>query len=160
MFWGHFRPSKFRGINMRPSSSALLRSSSSAFLFLLLLHPLSRLKLTRLSSMAKVYPSATASSRPSFSALPASSSSEAATLTVWRKSLLFHGYGFTVFDSKGNLVFRVDNYGSGSRAEIVLMDADGKPLLTIRRKVRRDAIFLPKFRHEHFPVSSPICVAQ
>ncbi|KAG6526944.1 protein LURP-one-related 8-like [Zingiber officinale] len=83
--------------------------------------------------MAKVYPSATASSRPSFSAPPASSS-EAATLTVWRKSLLFHGYGFTVFDSKGNLVFRVDNYASGSRAEIVLMDADGKPLLTIRRK--------------------------
>ncbi|KAG6487439.1 protein LURP-one-related 8-like [Zingiber officinale] len=83
--------------------------------------------------MAKVHPSATASSRPSLPALPASSA-EAASLTVWRKSLVFHGDGFTVFDAKGNLAFRVENYPSASRAEIVLMDADGKPLLTIRRK--------------------------
>ncbi|XP_009417847.2 protein LURP-one-related 8 isoform X1 [Musa acuminata AAA Group] len=59
---------------------------------------------------------------------------EATALTVWRKSLLFNGNGFTVFDSKGNLVFRVDNYSSGSSDEIVLMDAAGKPLLTIRKK--------------------------
>ncbi|WOK93665.1 hypothetical protein Cni_G02365 [Canna indica] len=58
----------------------------------------------------------------------------AVVLTVWRKSLIFHGNGFTVFDSKGNLVFRVDNYSSGSRNKIVLMDTAGKPLLTIRRK--------------------------
>ncbi|KAF3341174.1 protein LURP-one-related 8-like protein [Carex littledalei] len=55
-------------------------------------------------------------------------------LTVWRKSLLFNGHGFTVFDPKGNLLFRVDNYASESRGEIVLMDANGKPLLTIKRK--------------------------
>ncbi|THU56475.1 hypothetical protein C4D60_Mb11t17640 [Musa balbisiana] len=55
-------------------------------------------------------------------------------LTVWRKSLLFSCSGFTVFDAEGNLVFRVDNYGSGSTGEIVLMDAAGKPLRTIRRK--------------------------
>lgn len=58
-----------------------------------------------------------------------------AVLTVWRKSLLFNGNGFAVFDANGNLVFRVDNYASGSKAEVVLMDAAGKPLLTIRRKV-------------------------
>ena len=57
-------------------------------------------------------------------------------LTVWRKSLLFNGHGFTVFDPKGDLLFRVDNYASESRGEIVLMDANGKPLLTIKRKVR------------------------
>ncbi len=59
-------------------------------------------------------------------------------LTVWKKSLLFNCNGFTVFDAKGNLVFRVDNYmaGSGTKGEIILMDAGGKPLLTIRRKVR------------------------
>ncbi|MFS7976443.1 putative tubby-like protein [Helianthus anomalus] len=56
-------------------------------------------------------------------------------LTVWKKSLLFNCYGFTVFDTKGNLVFRVDNYAAGNKAEIVLMDASGRSLLTIRRKV-------------------------
>lgn len=60
---------------------------------------------------------------------------ETEVLTVWRKSLLFNGNGFTVFDGKGNLVFRVDNYASENKGEIVLMDAGGKPLLTIRRKV-------------------------
>ncbi|KAI0498148.1 hypothetical protein KFK09_021389 [Dendrobium nobile] len=59
------------------------------------------------------------------------------TLTVWRKSLLFNCNGFTVFDSKGNLIYRVDNYSkSGSQGEIVLMDAAGKPCLTIRRKTK------------------------
>ncbi|KAJ6804810.1 protein LURP-one-related 8-like [Iris pallida] len=59
----------------------------------------------------------------------------AETMTVWRKSLLFNCKGFTVFDSKGNLRFRVDNYSArSSSGEIVLMDSSGKPLLTIRRK--------------------------
>ncbi|KAL2541286.1 Protein LURP-one-related 8 [Abeliophyllum distichum] len=57
-----------------------------------------------------------------------------AVLTVWKKSLLFNCDGFTVFDSKGNLVFRVDNYMSHNKAQIVLMDASGNSLLTIRRK--------------------------
>ncbi|CAL1400036.1 unnamed protein product [Linum trigynum] len=65
-----------------------------------------------------------------------SSPSEQVVLTVWKKSLLFNCNGFTVFDARGNLVFRVDNYmaASGSNGEILLMDAAGKPLLTIRRK--------------------------
>ncbi|RWV85727.1 hypothetical protein BHE74_00047907 [Ensete ventricosum] len=58
----------------------------------------------------------------------------ASVLTVWRKSLLFSCRGFTVFDAEGRLVFRVDTYGSGSTGEVVLMDAAGKPLLTLRRK--------------------------
>ncbi|CAI9113284.1 OLC1v1013857C1 [Oldenlandia corymbosa var. corymbosa] len=55
-------------------------------------------------------------------------------LTVWKKSLLLNCDGFTVFDSKGNLVFRVDNYLASGKGEIFLMDASGKSLLTIRRK--------------------------
>jgi uncharacterized protein YxjI len=68
----------------------------------------------------------------------------AVVLTVWKKSLLFNCNGFTVFDSKGNLLFRVDNYmaTSGSNGEIVLMDAAGKPLLTMRRKVYYIYIFI------------------
>lgn len=56
-------------------------------------------------------------------------------LTVWKKSLLLSCNGFTVFDRHGNLVFRVDNYSSRTKDEILLMDAAGTPLLTIRRKV-------------------------
>lgn len=59
---------------------------------------------------------------------------EATVLTVWRKSLLFNCRGFTVFDSKGNLVFRVDSYAAGNKGEVVLMDAVGTPVLTVRRK--------------------------
>jgi len=55
-------------------------------------------------------------------------------LTVWRKSLVFSCNGFTVFDSTGNLVFRVDNYPSDPQDEVVLMDAAGMALLTMRRK--------------------------
>ncbi|CAD6268584.1 unnamed protein product [Miscanthus lutarioriparius] len=59
-------------------------------------------------------------------------------LTVWRKSLLFNCDGFTVYDARGDLAFRVDSYDASGRrrAEVVLMDAMGTPLLTVRRKRR------------------------
>lgn len=62
---------------------------------------------------------------------------EPVTLTVWRKSLLFNCRGFTVFDARGDLVYRVDSYASDSRAEVVLMDAAGRPVLTVRRRCRK-----------------------
>ncbi|KAL0561995.1 hypothetical protein IC582_002443 [Cucumis melo] len=57
-------------------------------------------------------------------------------LTVMKTSLFFAGDGYTVYDCKGELVFRVDSYGPDAREkdEIVLMDAQGKCLLTVRRK--------------------------
>ncbi|CAN8317147.1 unnamed protein product [Cochlearia groenlandica] len=55
-------------------------------------------------------------------------------LTVWKKSLLFNCDGFTVYNSNGELVFRVDNYMNSPRDNIVLMNASGLPLLSIRRK--------------------------
>ncbi|RID67262.1 hypothetical protein BRARA_D02351 [Brassica rapa] len=61
-------------------------------------------------------------------------SKAAAVLTVWKKSLLFNCDGFTVYNSSGDLVFRVDNYMNSSKDNIVLMDASGLPLLSIRRK--------------------------
>lgn len=70
---------------------------------------------------------------------------EAEVLTVWRKSLLFNCSGFTVFDAKGNLVFRVDNYGSDCKSEVVLMDATGKPLFSIRKKVFKELIYANTF---------------
>lgn len=89
--------------------------------------------------MTKVYPNANVAAAatataPSIPAKPQASDVNATVLTVWKKSLLFNCNGFTVFDSKGDLVFRVDNYIQGVKGEIVLMDAAGKSLLTIRRK--------------------------
>ncbi|KAL4557738.1 hypothetical protein LXL04_035926 [Taraxacum kok-saghyz] len=83
--------------------------------------------------MTKVYPKGPAppllsSGRPTFV------TQSATVLTVWKKSLLFSCDGFTVFDTKGNLVFRVDNYAAANKSEIVLMDASGRSLYTIRRK--------------------------
>lgn len=54
------------------------------------------------------------------------------TLTVWKKSLLMNCKGFTVIDSDGNLVYRVDNYSLHPH-EVILMDASGNSLLTMRR---------------------------
>ncbi|KAK3212868.1 hypothetical protein Dsin_017574 [Dipteronia sinensis] len=79
--------------------------------------------------MTKVHPNAAVANT-----IKATSDGHASVLTVWKKSLLFNCNGFTVYDGKGNLVYRVDNYMQGNRGEIVLMDAAGKPLLTIRRK--------------------------
>ncbi|CAK9164880.1 unnamed protein product [Ilex paraguariensis] len=57
-------------------------------------------------------------------------------LTVLKTSIFFAGDGFTVYDCKGQLVFRVDSYGPDTRdkGEVVLMDASGRCLLTVRRK--------------------------
>ncbi|XP_074584626.1 protein LURP-one-related 8-like [Curcuma longa] len=86
--------------------------------------------------MAKVHPNATAAVQdaktPEIS-IGRKEDGGAALLTVWRKSLLFGCSGFTVFDSKGNLAFRVDVYGSAVCA-LVLMDRCGNPVLTLRRK--------------------------
>ncbi|OMO89087.1 hypothetical protein COLO4_19957 [Corchorus olitorius] len=88
--------------------------------------------------MTKVYPNAGFSGSDANSAPPPAkllvADKREAVLTVWKKSLLFNCNGFTVFDGKGDLVFRVDNYMEGNKGEILLMDATGKPLLTIRRK--------------------------
>ncbi|KAI3750586.1 hypothetical protein L2E82_21260 [Cichorium intybus] len=88
-----------------------------------------------IKAMTKVYPKAVVPLPPLLSSdLPRFVTQSSTVLTVWKKSLLFNCDGFTVFDTKGNLVFRVDNYAAGNKAEIVLMDANGRSLHTIRRK--------------------------
>lgn len=64
-----------------------------------------------------------------------------AVLTVWkRSSMTFQGTdGFTVFDHRGRLAFRVDNYSRKSSSitggGLVLMDGAGNALLTLRPQV-------------------------
>lgn len=60
---------------------------------------------------------------------------EKASFTIWMRSLVFHSRGCTVFDSKGNLIYRVDNYDSKSCSEVYLMDLNGNVLFTLRQKV-------------------------
>ncbi|KAE9585832.1 hypothetical protein Lal_00009851 [Lupinus albus] len=55
--------------------------------------------------------------------------------TVLKTSLFFSGDGFTVYDCKGKLVFRVDSYGPDTtKDELILMDPNGRCILTVRRK--------------------------
>ncbi|KQK05705.1 protein LURP-one-related 8 [Brachypodium distachyon] len=84
--------------------------------------------------MAKVHPNVAAPSPPLATPGAAEAEEEPVAFTVWRKSLLFNCRGFTVFDARGDLVYRVDSYASDSRAEVVLMDAAGRALLTVRRR--------------------------
>jgi hypothetical protein len=99
--------------------------------------------------MTKVHPNVAAAAAVAASLAAAAAEEEkkgqAVSLTVWRRSLLFNGKGFTVFDSNGDLVFRVETYAGGSPREVVLMDADGRALLTIRRKVSFLLCFLVCF---------------
>ncbi|KAI3855180.1 hypothetical protein MKW92_014848 [Papaver armeniacum] len=61
---------------------------------------------------------------------------EETQLTVRKTSLFSPGDGFSVYDCKGEVVFRVDSYGHNGHEqdELVLMDASGKCLLSVRRK--------------------------
>nr|ADE75958.1 unknown [Picea sitchensis] len=60
--------------------------------------------------------------------------SSPATFTVWKRSLFFHGNGFTVFASSGNVVFRVEDYSSHVKHKLILMDAAGNVIFTMRHK--------------------------
>lgn len=64
-------------------------------------------------------------------------SSRQETFTIWMKSLVLNGNGCTVFDSRGEIVYRVDNYNSKCRDDVYLMDFKGKVVFTILRKVKR-----------------------
>ncbi|KAF7828291.1 protein LURP-one-related 4-like [Senna tora] len=54
--------------------------------------------------------------------------------TIWMKSLVFHSNGCTVYDSKGDIVYRVDNYDSKGISEVNLMDLKGTVLCTIHKR--------------------------
>ncbi|KAH9314013.1 hypothetical protein KI387_022640 [Taxus chinensis] len=63
-------------------------------------------------------------------------SSLLAMWTVRKKPLVFSGGGFIVTNScTGQIIFRVDGRGSSLKHRVILMDAVGKPLLSLHRKV-------------------------
>ncbi|XVF51515.1 hypothetical protein PTKIN_Ptkin04bG0191000 [Pterospermum kingtungense] len=56
------------------------------------------------------------------------------TFTIWMKSLVCHTNGCTVFDSKGEIAYRVENYDTKGCSEVHLMDLQGQVLFTILKK--------------------------
>lgn len=62
-------------------------------------------------------------------------SSKRETYTIWMKSLVCNTNGCTVYNSSGEIVYRVDNYDKKCSNEVHLMNLQGKLLYTIRKKV-------------------------
>ncbi|TMW84569.1 hypothetical protein EJD97_024929 [Solanum chilense] len=56
------------------------------------------------------------------------------TFTLWMKSLVYHGNGCTVYNSNGQIVYRIDNYNIKRSKEVHLMDCNGKVLFSIRNR--------------------------
>ncbi|KAJ9555244.1 hypothetical protein OSB04_009858 [Centaurea solstitialis] len=81
--------------------------------------------------MARVFPQTSSSSSPSpyISLKPES-------FTIWMKSLVFNTHGCTVYNSKGDIVYRVDNYDNKCGQEVYLMDIRGKVLYSIQQKTK------------------------
>ncbi|XP_042043618.1 protein LURP-one-related 4-like [Salvia splendens] len=82
--------------------------------------------------MAKIHPNPLANTCSSSSS--SSSSTEKETFTVWMKSLVCHGNGCTVFNSNGQVAFRVDNYQQRCNTKAFLMDSTGNILFSLNRK--------------------------
>ncbi|CAN8269351.1 unnamed protein product [Cochlearia groenlandica] len=82
-------------------------------------------------TIVKIHPtSAAAGEKPNSPYL----TTEKESFTIWMKSLVFNTNGCTVFNSKGNIIYRVDNYNSKSCREVYLMDLHGHVLFTLRKK--------------------------
>ncbi|KAL1830094.1 hypothetical protein ACET3Z_008506 [Daucus carota] len=66
--------------------------------------------------------------------LSSASSTGAESYTIWMKSLLFNGCGCTIFNSNGEIVYRIDNYNKKCGSQVHLMNLHGEVLLLLRRK--------------------------
>ncbi|KAG1365230.1 putative protein LURP-one-related 2 [Cocos nucifera] len=92
--------------------------------------------------MAKIYhhtlfpsPSSSSSSSSANDSSCLTSSKEIHTL--WMKSSVLNGNGCTIYDSNGEVVYRVDNYDQKCCKEVYLMDRGGKTLYKMLRKKLR-----------------------
>ncbi|KAK9020919.1 hypothetical protein V6N11_010931 [Hibiscus sabdariffa] len=83
-----------------------------------------------MSMAKKVHPQTPVSNIP----CSESSATGSQTFTIWMKSLVCHTNGCTVFDSRGEIVYRVENYDSKGSCEVHLMDLQGNILYTILKK--------------------------
>jgi uncharacterized protein YxjI len=54
--------------------------------------------------------------------------------TVWMKSLVFNGHGYTIYGQDGRVAYRVDNYACTRSREVFVMDTGGKTLIKLLLK--------------------------
>ncbi|KAL8268122.1 hypothetical protein R6Q59_001920 [Mikania micrantha] len=80
--------------------------------------------------MSRVYPQTPLPSPPVLT-------SKHESFTIWMKSLVFNTHGCTVYNSKGEIVYRVDNYDNNHDQEVYLMDIRGKVLFSLLKKKLR-----------------------
>lgn len=80
--------------------------------------------------MARIHPCI-----PSSSSSSSFCSNEREAYTIWMKSLVLNSNGYTVYNSKADVVFRIDNYDNKRSNEVYLMDLRGNVVCTILRKV-------------------------
>ena len=90
-------------------------------------------KLIPVILMPKVYPSFSQLSKHSSFFSHVSSKPE--TFTIWMKSLVLNGNGCTVYNSRGQIAYRVDNYDYKCGGKVYLMNLHGKILFKIVKKV-------------------------
>ncbi|RDX79713.1 Protein LURP-one-related 11 [Mucuna pruriens] len=90
--------------------------------------------------MGKVHPQALDSSASS------NFTCKQETFTLWMKSLVLNGKGCTVYDSNGQIAYRVDNYNCKHRDEVHLMDQNGDILFTMRKKQYKLSRFWEGYR--------------
>ncbi|XP_059287167.1 protein LURP-one-related 4-like [Lycium ferocissimum] len=84
--------------------------------------------------MARIYPQTSSSSCSSYSSTSTYVTTKREIFTLWMKSLVFHGNGCAVFDSKGQLVYRIDNYNKKCSKQVHLMDLHGTVLFSLLKK--------------------------
>ncbi|KAI3871178.1 hypothetical protein MKW98_015078 [Papaver atlanticum] len=85
----------------------------------------------------RVHPQFQASlSTSSYSSSSSSSciTSKREVFTIWMKSLVMNSNGCTVFDSNGEIIYRIDNYHKKCSNKAYLMDLKGNVLSTILKK--------------------------
>ncbi|KAG6519651.1 protein LURP-one-related 8-like [Zingiber officinale] len=86
--------------------------------------------------MSRIHPRPSRNDDEEFSTI----ASHPSVWTVWNKSSMgFQGTdGFTIYDSKGRLAFRVDNYSRKHKCfagELLLMNGDGKSIMALRPQI-------------------------
>ncbi|XP_061340861.1 protein LURP-one-related 11-like [Gastrolobium bilobum] len=106
--------------------------------------------------MGKVHPQALHSSAT------CNFTSKQETFTLWMKSLVLNGKGCTVFDSNGQIAYRVDNYNCSYRDEVQLMDQNGNILFTILKKQIKfsrlwEGYRYPATRNDHIGPCFRVC---
>ncbi|KAI3871177.1 hypothetical protein MKW98_015077 [Papaver atlanticum] len=84
----------------------------------------------RVHPQASLSPSSSSSSSSSSSCI----TSKAEVFTIWMKSLVMNSNGCTVFDSNGEIIYRIDNYHKKCSNKVYLMDLSGNILSTILKK--------------------------